>query len=93
MDRSFVSTILTDSRSRTIVDSTRQMAHAMGLRLVAEGVEDSSTAAELVAMGVDVLQGYHIARPMPAAEVAPWVRRWEAALQERRSDLARRRRA
>ena len=47
MDRSFVSTILTDPRSRVIVDSTNQMAHAMGLRLVAEGVEDQHVAAEL----------------------------------------------
>jgi diguanylate cyclase (GGDEF)-like protein len=93
MDRSFVSTVLTDTRSRTIVDSTRQMAHAMGLRLVAEGVEDSSTAAALVALGIDVLQGYHIARPMPVRDVAAWVRTWEASLPERRADLSFRRRA
>ena len=51
-----------------------QMAHAMGLRMVAEGVEDAETSAELVAMGVDVLQGIHIARPMIAADVGPWAR-------------------
>ncbi|WP_380168952.1 putative bifunctional diguanylate cyclase/phosphodiesterase [Jannaschia sp. R86511] len=93
MDRSFVSTILTDTRSRTIVDSTRQMAHAMGLRLVAEGVEDSSTAAELVALGIDVLQGYHICSPVPMKDVSGWVRRWEASLHDRRADLSYRRRA
>ena len=87
MDRSFVSTILTDARSRTIVDSTLQMAHAMGLRLVAEGVEDSATAAELVAIGVDVLQGYHISRPMPSGQVSTWVTQWETNLKERRQDL------
>ena len=74
MDRSFVSTVLTDPRSRVIVDSTTQMAHAMGLRLVAEGVEDEATAVALAAMGVDLLQGYHLARPMPAGEVAGWIR-------------------
>ena len=57
MDRSFVGTILTDARSRVIVSSTKQMAHAMGLRMVAEGVENAETAAELEQMGVDVLQG------------------------------------
>ena len=51
MDRSFVSTILTDPRSLVIVDSTNQMAHAMGLRLVAEGVEDEEIASELSRLG------------------------------------------
>lgn len=74
MDRSFVSTVLADPRSRVIVESTTQMAHAMGLRLVAEGVEDELTARALTAMGVDLLQGYHVARPMPGPDVAGWVR-------------------
>ena len=46
--------------------------------MVAEGVEDAATAAELRTMGVDVLQGYHVARPMPASQVAGWVRRWSS---------------
>ena len=76
MDQSFVSTMLSDKRSLLIVQTTTQMAHALGLRLVAEGVEDAETAATLLTMGVDVFQGYHIARPMPADHVAPWVRNW-----------------
>jgi EAL domain-containing protein (putative c-di-GMP-specific phosphodiesterase class I) len=52
------------------------MAHAMGLRLVAEGVEDMDIAAELSGLGVDLLQGYHIARPMPAHEFSTWAREW-----------------
>ena len=76
LDRSFVSAIGTDARSRMIVASTVQMAGALGLRTVAEGVEDAATAAELVAMGVTALQGYHISRPMPAADVLDWVARW-----------------
>ena len=76
MDRSFVSTILSDPRSRVIVDSTNQMAHAMGLRLVAEGVEDNDIATELSRLGVDLLQGYHIARPMPADQLSAWARDW-----------------
>jgi len=83
IDRSFTATIGTDNRSRVIVESTLQLAHSMGLRLVAEGVEDAGTAASLVAMGVDVLQGYHIARPMPAGEVATWVWDWQASLRTR----------
>ncbi|HYN76160.1 MAG TPA: bifunctional diguanylate cyclase/phosphodiesterase, partial [Candidatus Limnocylindria bacterium] len=85
MDRSFVSTILTDRRSRVIVDSTKQMAHAMGLRVVAEGVEDSQTAAELMGMGIDVLQGHHVSPPMAASEIGPWMRRWSAGLTRSRA--------
>jgi diguanylate cyclase (GGDEF)-like protein len=76
MDRSFVSTVVTDERSRMIVQTTAQMAHALGLRLVAEGVEDAEIADELIPLGVDLFQGYHISRPMPAADVAPWVLAW-----------------
>jgi diguanylate cyclase len=78
MDRSFVAEAATDERSRTIVQTTAQLAHALGLRLVAEGIEDAAADDTLVALGADVLQGYHVARPMPADEVAPWVRRWSA---------------
>jgi diguanylate cyclase len=77
MDRAFVAPVVSDERSRMIVATTIQMARALGMRFVAEGVEDSSVVSELVPLGVDVLQGYHIARPMPAAAVAPWVREWE----------------
>jgi diguanylate cyclase len=80
MDRSFVSTVCTDARSRVIVDTTRQMAHAMGMRVVAEGVEDAATAAALVAMDIDMLQGYHLSAPIPAGIVATWVRQWSRAL-------------
>ncbi|HKC29671.1 MAG TPA: bifunctional diguanylate cyclase/phosphodiesterase, partial [Jatrophihabitans sp.] len=59
LDRSFVSQIATDHRSRMIVASTLQMARALGMRTVAEGVEDAAAAADLIAMGVDRLQGYH----------------------------------
>ncbi|KQX66281.1 hypothetical protein ASD06_07995 [Angustibacter sp. Root456] len=76
IDRSFVSALTADHRTRLIVQTTTQMAHAMGLRVVAEGVEDEQTATELVAMKVDVLQGYHIAAPMPPEQVGPWLRRW-----------------
>lgn len=77
LDRSFVTPVAQDERSRMIVQTTAQMARAFGLRLVAEGVEDAEGSAELVPMGVDVLQGYHIARPMPADEVMAWVAAWQ----------------
>ena len=63
--------MLSDPRSHVIVDSTNQMAHAMGLRLVAEGVEDAEIAEALARLGIDVLQGYHIGRPMPQRRRSP----------------------
>ena len=78
IDRSFVAAAATDERSRMIVQTTAQLAHALGLRLVAEGIEDAAADEAMLALGADVLQGYHVARPMPADEVAPWVRRWSA---------------
>ena len=47
-----------------------RLAHALGLSVVAEGVEDAATSAALVAMGVDRLQGYHFTEPLPAEAVA-----------------------
>jgi diguanylate cyclase (GGDEF)-like protein len=82
VDRSFIATMRADPRTRMIVASTFQMAQALGLRTVAEGVENAATAADLIAMGVDVLQGYHVARPMPATDVEAWMR--DRALQSER---------
>jgi diguanylate cyclase (GGDEF)-like protein len=76
MDRSFVATVCTDDRSRLIVASTIDMAHALDLRVVAEGVESAAVTAEVVAMGVDLLQGYHQSPPMPSDQVAAWVQQW-----------------
>ena len=76
MDRSFVATVCTDDRSRLIVASTIDMAHALDLRVVAEGVESAAVTAEVVAMGVDLLQGYHQSPPMPGDQVEAWVQQW-----------------
>jgi EAL domain-containing protein (putative c-di-GMP-specific phosphodiesterase class I) len=49
------------------------MAHALELRVVGEGVVNGASSAALVAMGADVLQGYHLARPMPPEAVPEWI--------------------
>ena len=82
LDRSFVAELGTDPRIATIVASTVDLAHSLGLRLVAEGVEDARTLERLVGLGVDVTQGYHHSRPVPAAELARW------AAQRRARDLS-----
>ncbi|MGZ4521780.1 MAG: putative bifunctional diguanylate cyclase/phosphodiesterase, partial [Mycobacteriaceae bacterium] len=73
IDRSLVRDISSDPRGREIVASTIQLAHALDMRTVAEGVESNIDVAELVSMGIDNLQGYHIGRPMPFSEVEQWV--------------------
>ena len=59
-----------------IVASTIDMAHALDLNVVAEGVESSAVATEVVALGADLLQGYYMSAPMPAAQVETWARQW-----------------
>jgi diguanylate cyclase (GGDEF)-like protein len=78
IDRAFVSTITEDERSSMIVRTTTQLAHGLGLRVVAEGVEDEATWEHLRGLGVDVLQGYLFARPMPGEHIAGWLDQREA---------------
>ena len=72
LDRAFISTVAVDATDRTIVDATARMAGALGLELVAEGVEDAESVHVLRELGVDVLQGYHVARPMTRDKVLGW---------------------
>jgi diguanylate cyclase (GGDEF)-like protein len=69
IDKSFTAT-LGESGNATIVRSTIDLGHNLGLRVVAEGVEDLQTADELAEMGCDLLQGYLIGKPMPAADLS-----------------------
>lgn len=65
IDRSFVTDLLTSRASRLITTSTVELAHALGLRVVAEGVEDEPTQQALAELGCDLVQGYHPGRPVP----------------------------
>ena len=76
LDRSFISGIETDERAKLVVASTIDLAHALGMELVVEGVENDSITAAVTALGADILQGYHFSKPMPSDEVANWVRAW-----------------
>jgi EAL domain-containing protein (putative c-di-GMP-specific phosphodiesterase class I) len=73
LDRSFVAAMTGSTRSAAIVTSTLQLAHALGLVLVAEGVEDEQTLQALAALGCDTVRGYHLSRPLPAAELEDWL--------------------
>lgn len=66
IDRSFVQTVATDPRNAIMVRSTIALAHELGMKVVAEGIEDAACLQALAAMGCDTGQGYHIAKPMSA---------------------------
>ena len=77
LDRSFVNGAARDPSLRAIIDATLAMAGQLGMKAVAEGVEDRADWDCLRAMGCDVAQGYFIARPMPGADLPAWRAGWE----------------
>jgi EAL domain-containing protein (putative c-di-GMP-specific phosphodiesterase class I) len=75
LDRSFVMPMAGDARAAALVASTIGLAHSLGLRMVAEGVEDEDSLVELARQGCDEAQGYHLSRPLPAADLDAWLDR------------------
>lgn len=73
IDRAFVGSMLVDQSSLAIVGATVGLAHALGFKVVAEGVESQNLFDRLRVLGADLAQGYHIARPMPASALVPWL--------------------
>jgi len=76
IDRSFVRDMLCDAEDLAIVEGVIGLAAAFRRTVIAEGVETAEHGALLMKLGCDLAQGYGIARPMPAAELPDWVRRW-----------------
>ena len=68
VDRSFVRDMATDHSNYVLVESAVDLGHNLGLKVVAEGVEDDPTVSALDGLGCDVAQGYHYARPLPPGE-------------------------
>ncbi len=74
IDRSFVRDLDDDPDDRVLVQAIMRLAHALGIRVVAEGVETDGQQAYLRSVGCEVLQGYLISRPVPAPAFATFVR-------------------
>jgi diguanylate cyclase (GGDEF)-like protein len=72
IDKSFVMQMTENKQDRKIVQSVIDLAHTLDMKVVAEGIENRQILDMLVGMGCDYGQGFHIARPMPAAELLPW---------------------
>ncbi|MBC7700694.1 MAG: EAL domain-containing protein [Massilia sp.] len=73
IDRSFVHDLGTTPQSSAVVSAIIALARALGLRVIAEGVEEVSQMEALYNLGCHICQGYLFARPMPAADVATWL--------------------
>ena len=86
IDKAFVLSLGASARDALLVKSTIDLAHSLGLKIVAEGVETAEALAVLSGMGCDMAQGYFIARPMPLAQL-------EAFLDGQARPVPKRRRA
>ena len=69
IDRAFVAGLGNDDKARAIFEAVAQIVRAHGLLIIAEGIEDEQTLDEIVALGCDFAQGYHLCRPGPAEVV------------------------
>ncbi|RJG20820.1 EAL domain-containing protein [Massilia cavernae] len=76
IDRSFVTPMAANGDSATIVTSTIELGHNLGLKVVAEGVESEAVWERLALLGCDIAQGYLISRPMPAQQFQDWQQAW-----------------
>ncbi len=74
IDRSFVGRMTTDPVDAAIVQATIQLAHSIGIRVVAEGIEDQVTWTSLVANECELVQGYALSRPLPAVDLETLLR-------------------
>lgn len=83
IDQSFVQSMLDDDADLAIVRSIIALGHALGLRLVGEGVEHQQQAIQLKALGCDELQGYYFSRPLSARALEQHVFQGQKKLEHR----------
>jgi EAL domain-containing protein (putative c-di-GMP-specific phosphodiesterase class I) len=74
IDQSFISRMATDAEISTIVRSTIDLGHNLGLQVVAEGVEDAAVWDMLKALGCDDAQGYFMSKPLQPQALVTWIR-------------------
>jgi len=80
IDKSFVINMNNDENDAMIVHSTIDLAHNLGLSVVAEGVENQESLERLHAQGCDFIQGYHLCRPVPPDQLERWLREQHQAI-------------
>ncbi len=77
IDQSFVKVMLSDDQANAIVRYSIDLGHAMGMEIVAEGIEEADVMAALSEAGCDVAQGYYVAKPMPVATFETWMEHYD----------------
>jgi diguanylate cyclase (GGDEF)-like protein len=82
IDKSFVLRLDEDKDDQNIVRSTIEMAHHLGLTVIAEGVENHAALVLLKDMGCDAIQGYYLGRPMAVADLEVWLRAFKETTME-----------
>lgn len=87
IDKSFILNLDSDPRDYAVVASTVELAHDLGLEVVAEGVESPLVAEKLRSLNCDIVQGYLYSMPMPAQDLAVWVRSRGPILPEQSSTI------
>jgi diguanylate cyclase (GGDEF)-like protein len=75
IDRSFISPLLNEESDLIIVRSTINLGHDLGLKVIAEGVEDELTLKRLAGLGCDLAQGYHLSPPLSGDSFNSWMER------------------
>ncbi len=88
IDRAFVARMCSDATDSAIVYAMIQLARKLGIRVVAEGVEDRRTWEELQALDCDLIQGYLLSRPMPAPDLEPQLEAQREVNSQRCADPA-----
>ena len=87
IDKSFVIGMAHEENNATIVRSTVELAHNLGLSVVAEGVETEEVMGLLARLGCDTAQGYHLGRPMPLADIAQYLSAHRADFSEEKQPV------
>jgi len=77
IDKSFILNMSNDKDDMVIVRSTIDLGHNMGLKVVAEGVETEDVMQQLATLSCDLVQGFHVSRPLPAAKFVEWLSGWK----------------
>ena len=73
IDKRFIGTVAVDETDRQIVKTVIALAHALGMRVVAEGVDSAEAMAAVSELGCEMAQGFYIGRPMRGDLVADWI--------------------
>lgn len=87
IDRTFIKDMAQQQDDQIIVTTTLQMGHNLGLRVVAEGIEDETTLNFLRDAGCDLAQGYYIAKPMPFNDFIEWLSKRNATASRHAANI------